>query len=228
MRGTWFDQDGKTYHLSEDGPADEGWCEIDGSTYCFDDVGAMRTGWADGNDGKRRWLKPENGTMATHEFVEIDGYWEPFDDYGSYVTYGEVRPPDEMGSSYWSARQWAVVNACDYTPWPGKALCAGWVSSVFVNAGEPAVGGDACDIANAWCVSNDLSYLQPGMVVAVPTHSRTENGKIWGHVGIYVGNGVIRDSGSYGIRRVRLGAWLAWFGVSVDPKWGWANGIALA
>lgn len=225
---TWFDHDDQRYHLSEEGAADEGWCELDGATYCFDDVGAMRTGWATGEDGKQRWLKPEDGTMATHEWVQIEDLWEPFDDDGSWVTNGETIPPnDEADMANLSARQQAVIAACDTTPWPGKALCAGWVSNVFAQAGEPSVGGDACDIARAWCISDDLAYLKPGMVIAVASHSRTENGRIWGHVCVYVGGGIVRDSGTYGIRRIQLGSWLAWFGVTETPRWGWANGIEL-
>lgn len=228
-RDRWLRLDDKTYHIEPDGSASEGWCTIDEQTYCFDDVGAMRTGWAKGEDGRRRWLKTEDGTMATHEWVKVDDFWEPFDDDGSWVTNGETIPPnDAEDMASLSDRQRAVITACDNTPWPGGGLCAGWVSSVFATAGEPEVGGDACDMANAWCTSSDLSQLKPGMIIAVPTHSRTENGKIWGHVCVYVGGGIVRDSGSYGIRRIHLGSWLAWFGVDVAPQWGWANGIALA
>ena len=228
-RDRWLHLDDKTYRVETDGAASEGWCTIDDLTYCFDGTGAMRTGWAEGEDGRKRWLKVEDGTMATHEWVQVDDYWEPFDDDGSWVTDGETIPPnDAENMASLSDRQRAVIDACDSTPWPGKGLCAGWVSSVFATAGESEVGGDACDMANAWCTSSDLSQLKPGMIIAVPTHSRTENGKIWGHVCVYVGGGVVRDSGTYGIRRIHLGSWLAWFGVDVDPQWGWANGIALA
>lgn len=126
-----------------------------------------------------------------------------------------------------SVRQSAVVESCDQTPWPGKALCAAWVSQVFVNAGEPSVDGDACDLARNWCTTDDLAQLRPGMIIAVTSHSRTENGKIWGHVCIYEGNGIVRDSGTYGVRRSQLGSWLAWFGTDESPRWGWANGIPL-
>lgn len=228
LKDRWLEVGGKTYHLGPDGAADEGWCEIDGSTYCFDSAGAMRTGWASGEDGNRRWLKPEDGTMAAHEWVEIDGLWQPFDDDGSWVTSGELLPPDDATNlEAMSARQRAVVDSCDQTPWPGKALCAAWVSQVFVNAGEPSVDGDACDLARNWCTTDDLAQLKPGMIIAVTSHSRTENGRIWGHVCIYEGGGIVRDSGTYGVRRSQLGSWLAWFGTDESPRCGLANGIPL-
>lgn len=225
----WLELGGDRYYCDADtGAMHVGWLELDGSTYCFDSTGAMRTGWTDGEDGNRRWLKPEDGTMATHEWVEIDGIWQPFDDDGSWVTSGEVIPPDDAANvENMSVRQSAVVESCDQTPWPGKALCAAWVSQVFVNAGEPSVDGDACDLARNWCTTDDLAQLRPGMIIAVTSHSRTENGKIWGHVCIYEGNGIVRDSGTYGVRRSQLGSWLAWFGTDESPRWGWANGIPL-
>lgn len=230
-RTGWVELGGNRYFCgANDGAAAVGWHEIDGATYRFDARGVMLTGWAVGEDGRSRWLKPVDGTMATHEWVEIGDLWQPFDDDGAWVcSEGEVIPPDDARNVQdMSMRQQAVVDSCDTTPWPGKGLCAAWVSSVFVNAGEPAVEGDACDIAQAWCVSSDLSELKPGMVVAVPSHSRTENGKIWGHVCIYVGKGIVRDSGTYGIRRSSLGSWIAWFGTDATPMWGWVNGIDLS
>lgn len=229
LRGTWLELDGDKYLLSEEGPALVGWQEIDGKTYCFGNNGAMKTGWAEVEDGGKRWLKSD-GIMATNEWIEMDdGVWQVFDVDGTWVTQDEIIPPNDAEHvEQMSARQHAVVSACDVTPWPGKALCARWVSDVFINAGEGAVGGDACDIANTWCVSSDLSDLRPGMVIAVPSHPRTDNGKIWGHVCIYVGGGYVRDSGTYGVRKVQLSSWFAWFGATNTPKWGWANGVSLA
>ena len=225
----WLELDGSSYYLAADGSVTTGWAEVDGTRCFFDAQGRRVFGWVDDGSGKVYWIKPEDGQPASHEWVEIDGVYQAFDDDGSWVTLGEVVPPDDAAHvAGMSARQRAVVDACDYTAWPGKALCAGWVSSVFANAGEPAVGGDACDMARAWCTSSDLADLRPGMLIAVPSHGRTDNGRIWGHVCIYVGDGLIRDSGTYGVRRSSLGSWLAWFGDLETPKWGWANGIDLS
>jgi hypothetical protein len=223
----WHEEDGTTYLLADDGIPLIGWQEIAGQQYCFGEDGSMLQGWADGEDGERRYLK-DDGVMASHEWVEVDGVWEVFDDDGAWIEGDDIMPPDDKQHvEQMSVRQQTVVNACDRTPWPGAALCALWVSQVFETAGEPGVGGDACDMARAWCVSDDLAELRPGMIIAVASHPRTENGRIWGHVCIYVGDGYVRDSGTYGIRRIRLGSWIAWFGATDTPKWGWANGIAL-
>lgn len=229
LKDRWLEVDGEEYYLQPDGSAAVGWLDVEGSRYYFDELGRLTTGWIDDGSGKKYWVKPEDKSLPHHEWIEIDGVFQAFDDDGSWVNAGEIVPPnDEQSVADMSERQRSVVNACDVTPWPGKGLCAAWVSSVFVNAGEPAIGGDACDIARIWCTSDDLEELKPGMVIAVPTHSRTENGRIWGHVCIYVGNGMVRDSGADSTRWVTLGSWFAWYGTDESPRWGWANGIDLS
>lgn len=228
LKDQWFTDEVGEHYLCSDGSAAIGWKLIDDSWYFFDDQGALQTGWIDDGSGKRYWVRPEDKTLPHHEWIEIDGVFEPFDDDGSWVNNGEVMPPNDAENvASMTERQQAVIDACDITPWPGRGYCAAWVSDVFVNAGEPAVYGDACDIARAWCTSDDLSELKPGMVIAVTTHERTENGLIWGHVCIYAGNGLVRDSGATSTRWVTLGSWFAWYGTLESPHWGWANGIAL-
>ena len=228
LKDQWVTDETGEHYLTSDGSAAVGWKQIDSSWYFFDEQGALQTGWIDDGSGKRYWVRPEDKTLPHHEWIEIDGVFEPFDDDGAWVNNGEVMPPNDAENvTNMTARQQAVIDACDITPWPGRGYCAAWVSDVFVNAGEPAVDGDACDIARAWCTSDDLSELKPGMVIAVTTHERTENGLIWGHVCIYAGNGLVRDSGATSTRWVTLGSWFAWYGTLEAPHWGWANGTPL-
>ena len=224
------DEDGTTrYYDPKTHEPSVGWVEIDGTRHYFDEQGRKVVGWVDGDDGKRYWVKPEDGLLASHEWVEIEGVYQAFDDDGSWVTLGDVVPPyDEDNVRDMTERQRAVVAACDSTPWPGKSLCAAWVSSVFSNAGGPSVGGDACDMARAWCTSSSLDDLKPGMIIAVTSHGRTDAGKTYGHVCVYIGEGLIRDSGTYGVRKSSLGSWLAWFGDLESPKWGWAGDVDLS
>ena len=224
----WLTTESGEYYLLSDGSAAVGWKEIDGKPYYFDALGKLQTGWIDDGSGKIYWIKPEDKTLPHHEWIEMDGVFQAFDDDGSWVNNGEIIPPNDAENvANMTSRQQAVVDACDITPWPGKGYCAAWVSDVFVNAGEPSVYGDACDIARAWCTSDDLGDLKPGMIIAVPRHSRTENGLIWGHLCIYAGNGLVRDSGGTSTRWVTLGTGFAWYGTLESPKWGWANGIPL-
>ncbi len=111
----------------------------------------------------------------------------------------------------------ALVLAAYRTPTAGGGYCAAWVSNVYVNAGFPRPGGNACDQYYWYCHSNDLSELRPGMMVAVPTHNHTQAGKIYGHVGIYVGNGIIRENIGI-VKDTKLSDWIAYYGSSA--KWG--------
>ena len=123
--------------------------------------------------------------------------------------------------------QQAVVSACYSTPSPGLGLCAAWVSNVFRNAGLGFVGGNACDMYNSYCTSSNRSNLQVGMIVAVSSHSHTAAGRIYGHIGIYVGNNqVMHNIGS--IATWSLDQWISFYGTTVSPRWGWLGGIVLS
>lgn len=224
----WIEVDGNRYHLSTTGAVDVGRVMVDGVLRYFGADGRQLTGWVTGEDGGRRWIK-EDGQEAAGEWVEVDGVFQAFDADGTWVTIEGLLPPyDAANVASMTARQRAVVEACEVVDWPGPNLCAAWVSAVLDRAVGVGVGGNACDMARAWCTSGDLADLKPGMIIAVPTHSRTEAGSIYGHVGIYVGGGMIVDSARDTKRHVALGTWLAWYGVTEPPRWGWAGGVDLS
>lgn len=120
-----------------------------------------------------------------------------------------------------------VVAACKSVPSPGSGLCAMWVSQVFNAAGLGYIGGNACDMYNSYCTSSDRSAIKPGMIVAVSSWPGTSAGKIYGHVGIYIGNGTVMDNiGS--IRTTTLDSWVSSYCGYVTPRWGWLGGISLS
>ena len=119
-----------------------------------------------------------------------------------------------------------VVAACKSTGSPGAGLCAMWVSMVFNNAGYGYAGGNANDMYNWWTTSSNRADLKPGMIVAVSTHSHTSAGRIYGHIGIYIGNGIMMDNIGY-IRTISVNEWVNFYSTTVTPRWGWLMGIAL-
>ena len=124
--------------------------------------------------------------------------------------------------------QQAVINACYSTPSPGQNWCAAWVTNVFRNAGVGYFGGNACDMFNAWCYSSDRSALQVGMIVADSSHSGTgAPGLIYGHVGIYVGGGIVM-SNEGAITSKSLDSFISFYGTGSGVRWGWLGGIALS
>ncbi len=138
-------------------------------------------------------------------------------------SYAPGTPQQNAGSG----KQQAVVNACYSTPSPGQNWCAAWVTNVFRNAGVGYFGGNACDMFNAWCYSSDRSALQVGMIVADSSHSGTgAPGLIYGHVGIYVGGGIVM-SNEGAITSKSLDSFISFYGTGSGVRWGWLGGIAL-
>ena len=130
------------------------------------------------------------------------------------------KPVTVISDGTLTTRQQRVLSSANRTPSPGGGLCAGWVTNVFQNAGIGSWYGDARDQYDWFCKSADLTKLKPGMIVAVRTHGKTWAGSIWGHVGIYVGDGNIKDNIGY-IRTISVFDWLDFYGDQVTPKWGW-------
>ena len=127
-----------------------------------------------------------------------------------------------------SGKQQAVVNACYSTPSPGQNWCAAWVTNVFRNAGVGYFGGNACDMFNAWCYSSDRSALQVGMIVADSSHSGTGTpGLLYGHVGIYVGGGIVM-SNEGPITSKSLDSFISFYGTGSGVRWGWLGGVVLS
>lgn len=127
-----------------------------------------------------------------------------------------------------SGSQAAVISATYSTGSTGAGYCAAWVSNVFANAGVGSFGGNACDMYWSYCTSSNKSSIQAGMIIAVPTEPYSAAARLYGHIGIYVGNGTVRHCLSGVITTQSLDSWISQFGVTATPRWGWLGGVALA
>lgn len=139
---------------------------------------------------------------------------------------GTTYIPGNGQASASAGGQQAVVSACGRTPSPGAGFCAAWVTNVFQNAGIGYFGGNADDMYASWCTSSSKADLKVGMIVAVSTHPHTMAGRQYGHVGIYVGNNtVMHNIGP--ITTQDIDSWIAFYGQTVTPRWGWLGGVKL-
>ncbi len=152
--------------------------------------------------------------------------WPDDGDAGLSMTCIDASSPQLLSEA--NAMQRRLVRSAETTPWPGASLCAGWVEDVYKNAGVCDVSGNACDLYDRYCTSSNLSELKVGMIIAVRTHTRTQAGSIWGHVGIYVGDGWVMHSVTSGVVRVPLDYWIEFYGTTYTPKWGWLGGVKVA
>lgn len=158
----------------------------------------------------------EQGLVPSESSVDDVVVQDDDSDDGSYVSEGAA-----TGSAA------AVIASCMSTPSPGLGLCAGWCSNVMINAGYGFVPGNANDMYAAYCHSSNRADIRPGMAVAVSTHPHTSAGRIYGHIGMYVGNGTVMDNVGF-IRSISLDEWCSFYGQTVSARWGWLNNIVLS
>lgn len=118
-------------------------------------------------------------------------------------------------------------NAAYAEPATPAGYCAGWVENVYRRAGFGYFQGDACDLYNWYCHSSDVAQLKVGMIVAVSSHSHTPMGRLYGHVGVYIGDGYLRDSAYGTVREFTMREWLDYYGTTVTPKWGWLGNVSV-
>lgn len=198
------------FYTDSDGVLQRGWRFIDGRWYHLDnESGAMNTGWFHDADGIWYYLAP-SGQMVTG--------WNSIDD-GEYFfnASGAWLEPERSACT---SLQSQIISRCYSVSSPGVGLCSEWVSEVFYPVLGSYPNGDACDMFWNWCQSRDISQLKVGMIVAVPTHTHTNAGARWGHIAIYIGNGMVMDNIGY-IRTTSLAWWLNHYHTTATPQWGW-------
>lgn len=138
------------------------------------------------------------------------------------------------GQDYESAEQWQkdIVNACHQIGWPGANLCATWTTKVYAAAGHTVYGNGNSVLGHQGYgasyypsrATTDLSQIQVGMLVSAQFGSNTAAGNTYGHVGIYIGDGMVMDSVSSGIRTIALSDWVSQNGrgwVVCGYPWDW-------
>ena len=147
---------------------------------------------------------------------------------GGGSSYGGGSYSGGGSSSGGSGSAAAVVSAANYTGSTGAGMCAAWVSNVFSNAGIGHFYGNACDMYYRWCHSSDQSTIQTGMIIAVASLGGSAAALIYGHVGIYIGGGMVRHNISGVVKTQSLSSWISNLGGLSTPRWGWLGGVALS
>lgn len=139
---------------------------------------------------------------------------------------GRGHVPEALASASRDQRS-LVVHAKGF-PWPGPNGCAAWVEGVFQWFGLGLERGDARALYERHCTLTDPGDLRVGMIVAVPRCPASPQAARHGHVGIYVGDGMVMDSADHGVRTVPLALWYGAYGAWEQPRWGWMRGVVLA
>lgn len=130
-------------------------------------------------------------------------------------------------SAFANPMQKKIVDLARQVPSPGPGLCSEWIADIYERAGFRNVHTDACDYYWDYCKFADYSQLKVGMVIAVPSHTHTRMGSIYGHVCLYIGNNQVMDNVGQ-IRTLDMAYWLDYYSTSYKPKWGWYDNVPLA
>lgn len=130
-------------------------------------------------------------------------------------------------SAFANPMQKKIVDLARQVPSPGPGLCSEWIADIYERAGFKNVHTDACDYYWDYCKYTDYSQLKVGMVIAVPSHTHTHMGSIYGHVCLYIGNNQVMDNVGQ-IRTLDMAYWLDYYSTSYKPKWGWYDNVPLA
>ncbi len=130
-------------------------------------------------------------------------------------------------SAFANPMQKKIVDLARQVPSPGPGLCSEWIADIYERAGFRNVHTDACDYYWDYCKLTDYSQLKVGMVIAVPSHTHTRMGSIYGHVCLYIGNNQVMDNVGQ-IRTLDMAYWLDYYSTSYKPKWGWYDNVPLA
>lgn len=126
------------------------------------------------------------------------------------------------GEDYESAEAWQkrIVDACKTTPSPGSGLCALWVSNVYERAGQTRPYGNGNSIlSGSTTTSTDWDNIKVGQILSAQS-TPTDLGRIYGHTGIYIGDGMVMDNIGY-VRTISLTEWLSFYSSYGWVKYGW-------
>lgn len=104
-------------------------------------------------------------------------------------------------------------------------MCAQWVTGIYLAAGAPVIPyGNAIDMWNAYQYtgSTSMENIPPGAIVC--GSGSGEMGAIYGHVGIYIGNGMVANNrGYFSIENVE--EWSAWQSATCQGHTGWIGWV---
>ncbi len=197
--------------------------------------GASVQQWDWNGSGAQKWLLrfADGGGIAIYSML-ADGSFALMDSDSGLVLGDGASDSWRFDTSIVSEQPYADANGAQRrlvdiaysTPSPGFNLCSEWISRVFNAAGYGYANGDACDMFWSYCHDSNRANLKVGMIIAVPSHSNTWAGSIWGHIAIYIGDGkVIENIGRVNVRG--LDDWVNYYGTTYTPLWGRYRNIAL-
>lgn len=181
------------------------------------------------------WMAKYEGPLALSSNALLNNRIQYANDFYAKIKSGAIAGgvTGTGGQEYQAASeaQKRIVDVAKRTASPGAHLCAMWVSRVYSAAGFGYPGGNANNMYDNFCKSSNRDELKVGMLVAVRQHGSTSYGATYGHVGIYIGDGMVMESvttsDGYGgrVNTQSLDSWIKSYGNQVTPRWGFAANV---
>ena len=195
----WWCDDGTAWYFFKDGKKITGH-GVDGNGERYFVEGKYANGFYEGKlykDGVEAKGKVYvNGIFYDEKNLPANGWYDDGNGEKEFVN-GKYKRNNKVYSASEEVQR-RIVEAAHNTSSPGPNLCARWVSTVYRNAGLGYIGGNANDMYRKHTFTSDIADLKLGMIVAVESSSSgSRMGKIYGHVGIYIGDGKVMDSVGY-------------------------------
>ncbi|XCP83585.1 glucosaminidase domain-containing protein [Roseburia hominis] len=104
---------------------------------------------------------------------------------------------DEESSSELQRRIAEIARTGQGTRPCRSGYCAAWVSGVYEAAGLGYPGGNAIDYWNRWKASGSTSMRNIPVGAAVLSSGSGRDGAVYGHIGIYIGDGKVANNIGY-------------------------------
>ena len=127
----------------------------------------------------------------------------------------------------------AIVNSAKTTASVGTGLCLRWVNMVYQNAGLGACEGSCARVSYE---NSAVSDSRDNIPIGAAVYGSGSGRGNYGHVGIYIGNGLVMDNVNNKVQTQTLDEWIAWqeraSGITTNGKhvrgylgWGWPDGV---
>lgn len=244
MRTGWISDNGSWYYCNQSGIRFSGWLKLNDIWYYLDPErrGAMSTGEC--KVGAHWYYLDEiSGAMVTGwKLVKQADHWSFYDPscggarrnssgyvgdrYCSFNSSGRLQSDRSLRSEKVS-REAKRLNSYGLA----GGWCQAWACRVYTYSGESSDSRVcAWEAAHSWVVSRNRGGIPVGATVyqCSPNGTKGWAGGVYypdlGHVGIYVGNGMVCSLKKSGVAIDPVEAWTnngGWLG------WGWNGGISL-
>lgn len=161
-------------------------------------------------------------TDMIYELVSDANFIDLFIDVGfdSNIDFSTISFGNEKAGTVQQRVSAVAMNSSKYGITAQSGMCQGWVDDVMSAATGSRSNAHCANCAGrAWGVSRDWSKIQVGATV----YGYASNP--YGHVGIYIGNGLVAHNLSGCIKVEPLEKWVGSF---KGQCWGWNNGNNLS